>query len=139
MSTVELWHNIEVAHRLSLTPGKCQQIHGHSMGVTLTFSGEVDSSGLLSGIDLSDAKKAFRSHLDSEYDHRLLLNVADPLIDRCDGHLPGLRRCAGDPTIEHLAEWIGLWAIGYTGAPAGSVRVQETRTNAATWSWPATS
>ena len=35
-------HNIETAHRLTLLPGRCEAIHGHSMLVTLTLYGPVN-------------------------------------------------------------------------------------------------
>jgi hypothetical protein len=41
-------HNIEVAHRLSKTPGKCENIHGHSMIVEFSITGAPDKdTGLL--------------------------------------------------------------------------------------------
>jgi 6-pyruvoyltetrahydropterin/6-carboxytetrahydropterin synthase len=123
MPSIAVKHNIEVAHRLFELPGKCEQIHGHSMWVTMELHGDVNSKGILAGIEYGDLKKMFRQHLDETYDHRLLLNASDPFarpIFMVDEHvegtfspdavpqvfLPGLQATVGDPTTENIAEWI---------------------------------
>lgn len=128
-STLQVRHNIEVAHRLSLLPGKCENIHGHSMWIALEMCGAVDAAGLLGGMEFGAVKRAFRGHLDEWYDHRLLLNAEDPLAGL---DLPGTRLCAADPTTEHIARWIAEWASG-TWPQVGGLRVvvNETHVNAA--------
>lgn len=131
-ATIRVRHNIEVAHRLSLLPGKCEAIHGHSMWVELELWGEVDDRGLLAGLDFGEVKRAYRGHLDGHYDHRLLLNDADELAHRHPG-LPGLRLCPGDPTTENIARWVATWAAEYwPQVPRVRVTVHETHVNAAT-------
>jgi 6-pyruvoyl-tetrahydropterin synthase len=119
-------HNIEVAHRLFETQGKCEAIHGHSMMVELAIYGEKDDHGLLGGIEFGALKKEFRAYLDDEYDHHLILNLSDPfarplfLMERDDSgeftttseqaFLPGLNAMPGDPTTENIAAWIFDWA-----------------------------
>lgn len=124
-------HNIEVAHRLHRLEGKCEAIHGHSMWVRMELHGAIDDRGLLCGLDFADIKRAFRGHLDHEYDHQLLLDVEDPIADR---HLPGLRATFGQPTTENIARWIGQWAA-HQFSRGGRVTVQETHVNEAEWSW----
>jgi 6-pyruvoyltetrahydropterin/6-carboxytetrahydropterin synthase len=136
-ATIQVRHNIEVAHRLSLLPGKCEAIHGHSMWVELELAGDIDSTGILAGLDFGAVKRAFRGYLDSQFDHRLLLNENDDLayLD-----LPGLRTLPGDPTTELLARWIGQWAqaaFPFPQTPSGLVTVRETHVNAATYRWTA--
>jgi 6-pyruvoyltetrahydropterin/6-carboxytetrahydropterin synthase len=130
-------HNIEVAHRLYLTPGKCEHIHGHSMWVTLKLCGAVDPNGILEGLEFGDVKKRFRSFLDDNFDHHLLLNKNDPWArnletggGRSVGQLPGLVTMESDPTTENLARWIGEWAGGEFRLDV-MVEVQETRVNSA--------
>jgi 6-pyruvoyl-tetrahydropterin synthase len=155
--TVILNHNMEIAHRLYLQPGKCQRIHGHSMKVTLTLTGIVNDEGTIAGADFADIKRAFRNHLDHNYDHHLLLNRDDPFARRfwLETHpfssdedpvearrealltdaqyLPGLQRMNGDPTTENLAKWIfeemAAEFMG-TGLTVESVHIQETPHNA---------
>jgi 6-pyruvoyltetrahydropterin/6-carboxytetrahydropterin synthase len=118
-------HNIEVAHRLSLTPGKCENIHGHSMIVEFSITGAPDKdTGLLipnwqvlseankTPLEFGELKSWFRDLLDEHLDHRLLLNGADPLIADQDSALwPGLQLFPGEPTTENIAKWI--YEAGY--------------------------
>lgn len=126
--SIRVRHNIEVAHRLSLLPGKCENIHGHSMWVELELTGAPDDRGLSNGLDFGAVKRAFRGHLDRQYDHRLLLNAADSL---CDLDLPGTYVCDGDPTTENIARWVLEWATGEFGTIATRVDVHETHVNSA--------
>ena len=142
-------HNIEVAHRLSLTPGKCQNIHGHSMVVEMSISGFIDKTFKMNGMDLGDVKDSFREYLNSHFDHRLVLNAKDPLLTLYapvdnDGVwpgevYPGLMTVDGDPTIEFLALIVCQWAhdkYGYNeenhARQRVSVTIYETDTNSAT-------
>lgn len=148
--SVDLTHNAEIAHRLLNTPGKCQQIHGHSLSIRLELTGEVDASGKIVGMDFSDIKQTFRLFVDQMLDHHLLLNEEDPYTTQLvqagevlnkgelaiPFYLPGLSRCAGDPTTENLAMWIGEWAsriYAVSGLYSVRVHITETGTNGAAY------
>ena len=152
ITTIQVRHNIEVAHRLSKLRGKCENIHGHSMWVELEMLAPINENGIMGGMEFGDVKKVFRHHLDTELDHRLLLNKDDPWAKKfVDGrylasaehahsegqHLPGLQICKDDPTTENLAKWIGEWACLEFGEGFGvqkiHVVVHETSVNLATW------
>lgn len=146
IQTLEVRHNMEVAHRLFQSPGKCENIHGHSMWVTMTLYGYVDNTGKVAGLDFGDVKKKFRGELDTKYDHHLLLNENDPwaqsLGNGCNCYpeethtLPGLVRCEGDPTTENLAYWIWQWASLTFDVRGHEVHVAETDVNAARCTGP---
>jgi len=82
----------------------------------------------------------FRQYLDTEYDHRLLLNREDPWAQPFDLYdvvandpvngktLPGLQPCDGDPTTENIARWIADWACAEFRTDV-VVWIEETRTN----------
>jgi 6-pyruvoyltetrahydropterin/6-carboxytetrahydropterin synthase len=146
-------HNIEVAHRLFENKGKCEQIHGHSMSVTVRLGGEINNKGFMDGIEFGALKKDFRTLLDEQYDHRLLLNASDPfarpiytieqavrneaaqatyVLDENQIFLPGLQAVPGDPTTENIAKWIykAMYGMGY---PVWEVEVWETAVNMATY------
>jgi 6-pyruvoyltetrahydropterin/6-carboxytetrahydropterin synthase len=139
---IELMHEIQVAHRLTQLEGKCQNIHGHSMKVTLRLYGPFkegyfrDREGRI--LDFGDCKSKFRDYLDSTYDHRLLLDKDDPWaqplyhdyieLDEED-ELPGLAKCPGDPTTENIATWVQAWAANAFDVEEVEVHVQETSTN----------
>lgn len=146
-ASITIRHNIEVAHRLFLTSGKCEQIHGHSMWVELEIPGVINTDGMLNGLEFGSLKKEFRTYLDTTFDHKLLLNLQDPFAGsliipddlNLDSHgrvvtLPGLVTLDRDPTTENIAVLIGGWAQMMC-FEAGTVRVQETAVNAASYSW----
>lgn len=148
---VTITHNMEIAHRLSNLPGKCQNIHGHSMIVSLTLYGNLDENGIFEGADYGTLKKFFRQHLDTNYDHHLLLNENDPWAGlllpeyfQVDSggqrteeaqQLPGLVKCPGDPTTENLSMWICNWAHSEFGFTC-EVTITETGSNAAGYRRP---
>lgn len=124
-------HNIEIAHRLFLTPGKCQNIHGHGMQVKLELTGNTDAKGMLAGMDFHTVKKTFRGYLDDKWDHHLHLNQDDTLTGP---NLPGLVIHPGDPTTENIAKWIWEWcykAFSISGVDLVAVTVDETKVNGA--------
>lgn len=137
---IKLTHNMEVAHRLFEMPGKCQNIHGHSMQIELTLHGEANDKGIFEGLDFGDVKKVFRQYIDKHFDHKLLLNYNDPFagqffpvidgeIDHADlVSLPGLVKVAGDPTTENIAKWIHQWAVQEWNLRT-TIYIQETGTN----------
>jgi 6-pyruvoyl-tetrahydropterin synthase len=144
---IEFGHDIQVGHRLFLQPGKCQQIHGHSMHVHMALYVAFDKDGYAVNndhdqLEFGEVKKAFRHHLDHFYDHHLLLNENDPwagiVVPQSDdwpknmpGTLPGLRKVAGDPSTENITLWIARFAADEFRCTT-TVTVQETNTNAVT-------
>lgn len=133
---------IQVAHRLTKLPGKCQQIHGHSMHVVLSLVADVNADGYAiddnnNVLDFSRVKHIFREHLNTRYDHHLLLNQDDewaasfekfiPGGERC--YLPGLVQCVGDPSTENIAKWIYLEMMKKIGSQVRRVTIEETSTN----------
>lgn len=149
--TLEFNHTIQIAHRLFLQPGKCQQIHGHSMRVILILhiqSFDKDKNGYATNdiggpLEFGAVKKRFRAYLDAYYDHSLLLNRDDPWA-RTLIHiagvpslpLPGLVKCDGDPSTENIAKWIANWCANEFNCAVG-VTVQETETNSVSRNaWP---
>lgn len=141
MPSISVVHNIEVAHRLYETGGKCEQIHGHSMLVTMRVTGNIDAHGLLEGLNFTQVKRSFRRHLDDMYDHHLLLNKDDPWAHQllapggtrlAGARLPGLQECEADPTTENIAKWIWTYFMEEIPHPI-EIQVQETATNFAVY------
>jgi len=141
---IAIKHNIEMAHRLFTTPGKCEQIHGHSMWVTMEFSGSLDDHGFMNGLEYGQIKREYRGFLDTMFDHKLVLNEDDPWTqsmlvyggvgeEAMLGHLPGLQTVPGDPTTENMARWIAEWGVGNWSTQVSSVTVWETAVNMARW------
>jgi 6-pyruvoyltetrahydropterin/6-carboxytetrahydropterin synthase len=145
---LHIQHNVEIAHRLLNLPGKCQNIHGHSLQVRLTISAySSDDEGYTLGndgqrLEFSELKRAFRAYLNTEWDHRLHLNENDPWARQLglswndqgrvikQGLLPGLQVWDHDPSTENIAWWINEY-VGMNIVPGlpVSIKIQETGTN----------
>lgn len=125
--TVSEW--IQVGHRLTKLPGKCQQLHGHSMHIHLTLFGKVDDDGVFESVDQGDVKDIFRQHLKLYYDHHFLMNENDPYVKF---NLEGVVPRPADPTTENICQWLGEWAETEFGLRI-KVAIEETCTNAAAW------
>jgi 6-pyruvoyl-tetrahydropterin synthase len=94
-------------------------------------------------LEFGEVKKHFRHYLDTEYDHRLLLNEKDPWARALynsdsagfatteDGRstLPGLRKVPGDPCTENITLWIAQWCAEEFRCTT-FVEIEETNTNA---------
>lgn len=159
--TLNVRHNMEVAHRLwQLEGDKCQRIHGHSMWVELILEAHgVSSTGIAYNLAkeplvFGDIKRAFRNHIDTNYDHHLLLHKDDPwaqtlykydpeyanslgevyldveLQDKVQC-LPGLIPYEVDPSVENIANVLARWAAQEFNCNA-IINIRETHVNGAT-------
>jgi 6-pyruvoyltetrahydropterin/6-carboxytetrahydropterin synthase len=126
---------MEMGHRLSLQPdSKCYHLHGHSWWVYLTIEGEPDDKGMI--LDFTTVKHKFREYLDENFDHHMLLNTYDPLVqilEKVEAIEWGIVTCGGfDPTVENVAQLIYNWAAHTFGAYYQyHVELYEAATNAA--------
>jgi len=156
LEVVKFSHQVQVAHRLFDQPGKCQQIHGHCMTIEIGIEGEVNERGVLvtpiGDIEFGAAKKIIREYLDTNFDHKLLLNSRDPwcrpLIalpeESGDAEvrwtaadfqmLPGLVPFYNDPTTENIARLIAQWASAVFETNV-SITLHETDTNSFSVVW----
>lgn len=135
-------HNMELAHRLYTLPGKCQNIHGHSMQVTLELVAPMDNNGYALGddgtpLEFGAIKKTFRAYIDKLFDHHLHLNELDPWAKELSPRslppkfepLPGLVAWPGDPSTENLAKWIFEAMNQQIRHNVCAVKIAETGTN----------
>lgn len=149
--TLFVKHNMEVAHRLFTLPGKCQQIHGHSMQVRLEVHCDMDTNGYAlqsdgTVLEFGDLKKQFRHYIDEVWDHHLHLNENDPLAQPLQhsargaegqfvlegqwlGELPGLMKWPGDPSTENIAHWIREYMTTILPGMSFLIQIDETGTN----------
>jgi 6-pyruvoyltetrahydropterin/6-carboxytetrahydropterin synthase len=119
-------------HRLMQHPGKCKNLHGHSVKAAITVSASsLNQQGMV--CDFADIQHPLARYIDSELDHNLLLHRDDPLI----GYLveSGERFTALDepPTAEVLARMI-YQAARQAGLPVSSVTLWETASACARYS-----
>lgn len=109
------------AHRLIHHPGKCRRLHGHNYKVEVTVTALVPALGPTGMVvDFAAVKKRIAAVVDEEWDHRMLLNAADPVLllagrveygstpdeelERLFGHVPV--KFPFEPTAENLAKYM---------------------------------
>lgn len=102
-------HQFCAAHRLVGHKGKCARIHGHNYLVEVVIRSE-QLNGLGMVIDFGDVKRVVGSWLDEHWDHRLLLNEQDPIIEYIPAALftseYGLKVIPFNPTAENMAKFL---------------------------------
>ena len=73
------YRDLPAAHRQPKHDGHCRQIHGHNWGFDITFTCEtLDSNGFV--VDVGRLKQV-KQYLERMFDHTLLINGDDPLLD----------------------------------------------------------
>lgn len=80
--SISVEHNFETAHRLPFLGGKCENLHGHSWKVEITFVAYQHATGMNeNGIstDYGQLKAVVRTWIDNYLDHGCMLGVKDPL------------------------------------------------------------
>lgn len=132
------FHGFPCAHRRWRHGGHCAQVHGYSRGFRIWFECEqrtengfvVDFGGL----------RAVRDWLTAHFDHTLLLDADDPLLDRFRD-LERLGACrivtyadvGMEGTAKFVHDWLDAWIRKETGGRAWvvSVEVFENQNNSA--------
>jgi len=118
-------------HRLLNYEGKCRYLHGHNGKVEIELESErLDTRGMVR--DFNEIKQTIQAWIDSELDHKMLLNRRDPA-------LPLLRKLGEplfvmdeNPTAEAIARLIFEYTASQ-GFPVTAVRLWETEHSCATY------
>jgi 6-pyruvoyl-tetrahydropterin synthase len=103
-TTATFTRRFSAAHRVAGDPGVCQRIHGHNYEAVIRIDlyGELDQANF---VFPADRVKAL---VDRKYDHRLILDDNDPIID------PGYIGMA----IRDIGEQFGDWVVTVPGSPS---------------------
>lgn len=99
----------DAGHKVLGHEGKCANVHGHRYVALITVENSaLDSIGRV--IDFSVVKQKVGGWIDDKWDHTLLLNVNDPIVDLS----PNIRNILcpykpiylmpSNPTAENMAE-----------------------------------
>ncbi len=92
------------AHQLSMVGQKCENLHGHNWNVEVCVAGkELNSAGVLA--DFGDIKKAVRSVVDGQLDHKFLNELemfkqVQPTSERIAVYIADQVQAFLDETIE---------------------------------------
>ena len=111
-------------HRLWRYDGKCGNLHGHNGVVRVTLAQEsLDESGL--SVDFHQMKHTIESWVEENWDHKTILNSADPLLKILVKAGVDCVSVDSNPTSEYFATLIYRQAQKM-GLPVKSVDFWET-------------
>jgi 6-pyruvoyltetrahydropterin/6-carboxytetrahydropterin synthase len=118
-------------HRLMNYNGKCAQPHGHNGIAEIELrSNELDSLGMV--VDFDDIEKIMKTWIDEAFDHKMLLNKNDPIVEVFKNLKEPVYLFDDNPTAEVIAREIFIRARSQR-LPVFEVRVWETPTSVAAY------
>ncbi|WFP50684.1 6-carboxytetrahydropterin synthase [Methylomonas sp. EFPC3] len=92
-------------HRLMNHPGKCRNLHGHSVKASISIRQEqLNQQGMV--CDFSDVKACVESFIDDVLDHNFLLHKDDPIIPALIANNEQYLAIDEHPTAEVLSKMI---------------------------------
>jgi 6-pyruvoyltetrahydropterin/6-carboxytetrahydropterin synthase len=111
-------------HRLLNYQGKCAQVHGHNGLVEIELrSHKLNSLGMV--YDFDDIEKTMKTWIHEAFDHKMLLNKKDPLVEVFKSQGEPVYLFEDNPTAEVIAREIFTHAKTQ-GLPVFEVRIWET-------------
>lgn len=123
--------SLSYGHRLIKHKGKCERYHGHNGLIEVVCEGpELNENRTL--IDFDIISRALKTWIDDEFDHRMILNQADPMTELLKKKGEKYFEMPDDPTAEALAKVIYDRAKSQ-GLPVKNVIVWETPTSRASY------
>ena len=118
-------------HRLMHHPGKCKNLHGHSVKAAITVAAEeLNHQGMV--CDFSDVQQTALKYIDTTLDHNFLLHHDDPLCGVLTTANERFLAIDAHPTAEYLARMI-YRHMQSKGFPVTQVTLWETTSSNATY------
>lgn len=118
-------------HRLIEHKGKCRNLHGHNGLAEIKVETEhLDEMGTV--MDFSDIRDAVKGWIDSNLDHRMILNRKDEAVPMLRTLGEPMYLIDGNPTAENIARLIYDQARDM-GIGVREVRLWETPSNCAAY------
>ncbi|MBI4369871.1 MAG: 6-carboxytetrahydropterin synthase QueD [Elusimicrobia bacterium] len=123
-------------HRLINYEGKCKNLHGHNGRLEIVLEApRLDARGMV--VDFSEIKGKIKRWVDDHWDHRLILNEADPGLAFLRNLDPAVTSMPANPTAENLARTL-YDRVKAMGFPVAEVRLWETPASFASYSGSST-
>jgi 6-pyruvoyltetrahydropterin/6-carboxytetrahydropterin synthase len=94
-------------HRLMNHPGKCRNLHGHSVKAAISIARDsLNEDGMV--CDFADIKESVEAYVDQYLDHNFLLHKDDPIIPALKENNERFWALDEHPTAEVLSKMIFL-------------------------------
>jgi len=111
-------------HRLLNHEGVCRHLHGHNAMVEIDITAEtLDARDMV--VDFGDIKRAVKTWIDRELDHKMILRHDDPMVEVLRAQGEPVYTIDSNPTAERLARLVFDTASGL-GFNVSAVRLWET-------------
>jgi 6-pyruvoyltetrahydropterin/6-carboxytetrahydropterin synthase len=111
-------------HRLLNHEGVCRHLHGHNAMVEIDIAAQtLDARDMV--VDFADIKRALKTWIDRELDHKMILRHDDPMVELLRAHGEPVYTIESNPTAERLARLICETATSL-GFKVSAVRFWET-------------
>lgn len=111
-------------HRLMNHPGKCRNLHGHSVKAAISISHEqLNDQGMV--CDFADIRDAVEAYIDQHLDHNMLLHRDDPIVPTLLAQNERFMALDEHPTAEVLSKMI-FQALKQEGFKVEQVTLWET-------------
>lgn len=92
-------------HRLMNHPGKCRNLHGHSVKAAISISHEhLNDQAMV--CDFADIRDVVENYIDQQLDHNFLLHKDDPIIPMLIAQNERFLALDEHPTAEVLSKMI---------------------------------
>ncbi len=92
-------------HRLMNHPGKCRNLHGHSVKAAISIRQQnLNDQAMV--CDFSDIKASVKNYIDEQLDHNFLLHRDDPLVPALKANNERFMLLDEHPTAEVLSKMI---------------------------------
>ncbi len=92
-------------HRLMNHPGKCRNLHGHSVKASISIKQkQLNKQAMV--CDFSDVKECVEAFIDQHLDHNFLLYKDDPIIPALTANNERFMTLDEHPTAEVLSKMI---------------------------------
>lgn len=115
---------IDYGHRLIEHGGKCKNYHGHRMTLEVSVASQgLNDQGMV--IDFGLVKEKIGKWLDENWDHGMILQAGDPMIELLDRQGMRCYVLFVPPTVENLV--VHFWSVIAPLCAALNVRLAHVR------------
>ena len=120
-------------HRIRGHGGRCAHLHGHNARVEIECRGALDELGMV--VDFAEIRRVVETWIDSNWDHGMILERGDPMIEVLRERGEPVHELDGPPTAEMLAAHL-FDVARQAGLPVTAVRFWETERSMAAYEGP---
>lgn len=123
-------------HRLLKHHGKCKNLHGHSVKLSVSIAQEeLNEQDMV--CDFFELKARVDAYVNEQLDHNLILHKSDPIIPALKAQNERFLAIAEHPTVEVLSKMI-YQHLKHTGLNVEQVVLWETANTNASYREPST-